>query len=129
MRYVLAAIAGVWMADGVALLVAPRQIISRVREVLIISPAVVRWEGVAVCLGLLLLVGSQGVPYQPLWLLTGLGMIIKGVFLATGPDRWRRPLLEWCLHREEIDYRFVGLWLCGLALLLLHALGWLSGDP
>ena len=126
MRYVLAAIAGVWMADGVALLVAPRQIISRVREVLIVSPAVVRWEGVAVCLGLLLVVGSQGVPYQPLWLLTGLAMIVKGVFLTTGPDRWRRPLLEWCLHRDEIDYRFVGLWLCALALLLLHALGWLS---
>jgi len=126
MQYLLAGIAGVWMADGIALLFAPRQVISRVREVLALSPAVLRWEGVAVCLGLLLLIGSEGVPYQPLWLVTGAVMIAKGVFLTAGPERWRRPLLEWCLHREDIDYRFVGLWLCGLALLLLHALGWLD---
>jgi hypothetical protein len=126
MQYVLAGIAGVWMADGIALLFAPRQVITRVREVLALSPAVLRWEGVAVCLGLLLLVGSEGVPYQPLWLVTGAAMMVKGVFLTAGPDRLRRPLLEWCLHREDIDYRFVGLWLCALALLLLHALGWLD---
>lgn len=128
MKYVLAAIAGVWMADGLALLVAPRQIIARMREVVALSPAVLRWEGIAVCLGLVLLLGTGGVPYQPLWLVTGVAMIFKGVFLTSGPDRWRKPLLEWCLEREDVDYRFVGLWLCTLAILLLHALGWFHGQ-
>ena len=127
MKYVLAAIAGVWMADGVALLVAPRQIIARMREVVALSPAVLRWEGIAICLGLVLLLGTDGVPYHPLWLITGAAMIFKGVFLTSGPDRWRKPLLEWCLERDEVDYRFVGLWLCALAILLLHSLGWFHG--
>jgi uncharacterized protein YjeT (DUF2065 family) len=124
MKYVLAAIAGVWMADGVALLVAPRQVIARMRDVLALSPAVLRWEGVAICLGLVLLLGTEGVPYQPVWLITGVSMVFKGIFLTSGPERWRRPLLQWCLDREDVDYRFVGLWLCALAFLLLQALGW-----
>jgi uncharacterized protein YjeT (DUF2065 family) len=127
-KYVLAAIAGVWMADGIALLVAPRQIIARMRDVVALSPAVLRWEGIAICLGLLLLLGTDGVPYQPLWLTTGAAMIFKGIFLTSGPDRWRKPLLEWCLAREDVDYRFAGLWLCTLAILLLHGLGWFHGQ-
>ena len=43
MTYVLAAIAGIWMADGVALLVAPRHVIVRVREVLALAPSLLRW--------------------------------------------------------------------------------------
>jgi hypothetical protein len=50
-------------------------------------------------------------------------MIIKGGFLTWGPAAWRTPLLDWCFAREAIDYRFFGLWLCMLAVLLLHALG------
>ena len=32
-RYVLAMIAGIWMADGLALLVAPRHVMAQVRDV------------------------------------------------------------------------------------------------
>jgi hypothetical protein len=127
MTYVLASIAGIWAADGLALLVAPRQVITRTREALHAAPALLRWEGLAICLGVLLLVGSQGLAYRPLWLLTGTAMVAKGLFLATGPERWRQPVLDWCLHREDVDYRFWGLALCTLALLLLHALGWMGG--
>ena len=52
-----------------------------------------------------------------------ISMIIKGCFLTWGPAAWRTPLLDWCFAREAIDYRFFGLWLCMLAVLLLHALG------
>jgi len=128
MRYVLVAIAGIWMADGVSLLVAPRLVISRVREVLVLSPAMLRWEGIAACLGILLLIGAQGLPYQPLWTITGTAMILKGMFLAAGPDQWRHSLLDWCLGREDVDYRFWGLGLCAQAFLLLHALGWLRAN-
>jgi len=127
MKYVLAAIAGVWMADGLALLVAPRFVIARVRDVLTLTPAMLRWEGFAVLLGVVLLLGTDGLHYQPLWLITGVAMVAKGLFLATGPERWRKGVLEWCLHREDVDYRFWGLGLCALAVLLLHALGWLQG--
>ncbi|TAJ32048.1 MAG: DUF2065 family protein [Nitrospirae bacterium] len=128
MKYLLAAIAGIWMADGLALLVAPRQVIARVREVLALSSAMLRWEGVAVCLGIILLLGSGGLHYRLLWTVTGVAMVIKGLFLAVGPQRWRTGVLEWCLQREAVDYRFWGLGLCTLAILLLNALGWLGAQ-
>ncbi|MGH7208122.1 MAG: hypothetical protein ACREIL_01925 [Nitrospiraceae bacterium] len=128
MNYVLAAIAGVWMADGLALLLAPRQVITRLREVLTLSPVVLRMEGVAACLGILLLLGTEGLHYQPLWLITGTAMVMKGVFLAVGPEQWRQWVVGWCLEREDVDYRFWGLGLCALAVLLLQALGWLGND-
>ncbi len=126
MKYVLAAIAGVWAADGLSLLLAPRHVVTRVREVLAISPAVLRWEALATCLGIVLIVSTKELRYQPLWIITGIAIIVKGLFLATGPEPWRRRILEWCLTREDIDYRFWGLGLCALALLLLDALGWLG---
>jgi hypothetical protein len=52
MRYVLAGIAGLWMVDGLALVLAPRRIVAHVQE----------------ALRLLLLVGAQGFgtnPYGP----------------------------------------------------------------
>jgi|ERR671919_872660 hypothetical protein len=128
MKYVLAAIAGIWMADGVALLVAPRQVMARVREVVDVSPAVLRWEAIVAPLGILLVMGAQGLHYAPLWTVAGMAMLMKGLFLAVGPERWRRKVIAWCLRRDEVDYRFWGLGLCTLALLLLHALGWL-GQP
>lgn len=128
MKYLLAVIAGIWMADGLALLVAPSQVIARVREVLALSSAMLRWEGVAVCLGMILLLGSGGLHYQLLWTVTGVAMVIKGLFLAVGPQRWRTGVLEWCLQREVVDYRFWGLGLCTLAILLLNALGWLGAQ-
>ena len=128
MRYVLAAIAGIWMADGLALLVAPRQVIARVREVLTLTPRILRWEAVAASLGILLIIGSRDLHYQLLWTIAGLTMLAKGVFLAMGPFQWRHQVVEWCLRREEVDYRFWGLGLCTLAILLLHALGWVGAQ-
>lgn len=127
MKYVLAAIAGVWMADGLALLVAPRHVIARVREFLAGTPAVLRWEIVAVGLGVILLIGTQNLSYQPLWTITGVVMVLKGAFLTLGPEPWRQGVVEWCLRRDEVDYRFVGIGLCTLSILLLHALGWVGG--
>ncbi|MBI5411467.1 MAG: hypothetical protein HZA21_05695 [Nitrospirae bacterium] len=128
MKYILAAIAGIWMADGLALLVAPRYVIAQVREVLALSSAMLRWEGVAVGLGIVLLLGAGGLPYQPLWTITGGAMVVKGLFLAVGPERWKHGVLEWCLKREDVDYRFWGLGLCTLAFLMLNALGWLGSQ-
>ena len=128
MKYILAAIAGIWMADGLALLVAPGQVVARMREVLTLSPTLLRWEALASGLGVILLLGTEGFRYQPLWVIAGAVMVAKGLFLAVGPERWRQVLLQWCLHREEVDYRFWGLGLCALALLLLHALGWLGNQ-
>ncbi|MGH7256667.1 MAG: hypothetical protein ACREI3_12930 [Nitrospirales bacterium] len=116
------------MADGLALLVAPRQVIERVRELLRLTPSILRWEGIAICLGLVVVFGAQALPYQPLWTVAGVVMMVKGLFFLLGPDLWRRGLVDWCLRREEIDYRLVGICLCALAVLLLHALGWLGGD-
>jgi len=126
MSYLLAAIAGVWMADGLALLVAPQQLIDRVRETLAISPGLIRWEAVAATLGIVLVVGATGLRYHALWVVIGALMVGKGVFLAWGPPRWREPVITWCLQREPVDYRFWGLGLCALAVLMLHALGWIG---
>ena len=126
-RYILAAIAGIWMADGLALLTAPLLVIRRLQESLEQSPNLLRWEAIGIGLGTLLNLWSAQLPYQPLWWISGGAMVIKGGFLVWGPAAWRTPLLSWCFAREAIDYRFVGLWLCMLAVLLLHALGLLHG--
>ena len=126
MTYVLAAVAGIWMADGVALLVAPRPIITRVREALALAPSLLRWEAAAAGLGVALVLGTEEMLYRPLWMATGAAMILKGLFLVWGPEVWRGRFVEWCLQREDVDYRFWGLGLCTLALLMLRALGWIG---
>jgi hypothetical protein len=78
-RYILAAIAGIWMADGLALLAVPLLVIKRVQESLLHSPQLLRWEAVGIGLGAILIVWSGSIPYQPLWWITGSAMIIKGV--------------------------------------------------
>lgn len=121
-------IAGIWMADGIALLVAPRHVMDQVRHVVALSPKVLSWEALAAGLGLCLLAGSRGLHYEMLWLMTGAAMVLKGVFLTMGPQQWRQSVLDWCLRREDVDYRFWGLALCALSVLLLHASGWIGAD-
>jgi len=125
--YALTTIAGIWFADGLLLLLVPRFIITHLRQTLAESPAILRWEWLAVAGGGIVLTAGQHLHYQPLWIITAGVMIVKGLFLAMGPSTWRTRVLDWCLSREDVDYRFWGLGLCTLATLLLHALGWISG--
>mgnify|MGYP003344330252 CR=1 FL=1 len=125
-QYALAAIAGIWMADGMALLVAPRAVVTRVKEALALAPSLLRWESAAAGLGVVLILGAEEIRYQPLWLVTGAAMILKGLFLAVGPEPLKRAVIDWCLQREDVDYRFWGLGLCTLAILLLHGMGWIG---
>ena len=122
-RYILGAIAGIWLADGLALLSFPLLVIRKVQESLQQNPHLLRWQAIGMCLGAFLIVASAELPYQPLWWITGAAMGIKSGLLAWGPTTWRASLLNWCFSREAIDYRFIGLGLCALAVLLLHALG------
>lgn len=120
-------IAGLWMADGVALLVAPERMIATLRQSLIVAPGFLKWGGVAAVLGIVLLFGTREIPYQPLWIFVGLSMIAKGIFLYAGSDLWRLRIVKWCLERDLVDYRIWGLGLCALSVLLLDALGWGQG--
>ena len=124
--YALAALAGVWLADGIALLVAPRFIITPVHKLPQQSPVILRWELVAIIGGVFLFFAAQELPYQWLWMMVAGGMIAKGAFLSIGTHSWRGPVVDWCVGREDIDYRFWGLGLCTLAVLLLYALGWIG---
>lgn len=124
--YALATIAGIWFADGILLLAVPRFIITHLRHTLTESPTILRWEWLAVVGGGLLLVAGGTLAYRPLWMITAGGMIAKGLFLSIGPSEWRNLVLEWCLSRDDVDYRFWGLGLCALAVLLFHALGWIG---
>ena len=124
--YALAAIAGIWLADGIALLIAPRLVMTQVRDVIRQSPSVLRWEVMSIIGGLFLLFAGQNVPSQPFWFITAAGMVCKGTFLTVGPQAWRDRVLAWCEAREDIDLRFWGLGLCALAVFLLHALGWIG---
>lgn len=126
--YALTMIAGIWLADGLLLLVAPRFIITHLRQTLTESPTILRWEWLAVLGGGIVFVAGQHLLYQPLWMIMAVAMIAKGVFLSMGPSQWRTPILDWCLSREDVDYRFWGLSLCALATLLFHALGWIAGS-
>lgn len=122
----MAALAGIWLADGIVLLISPRYIITQVRKILQQSPGILRWELLAIFGGGLLLFAANDLPYPWLWVVTAGSMIAKGTFLSVGPPSWRTPVVEWCLEREDIDYRFWGLGLCILAALLFHALGWIG---
>lgn len=126
--YALAAIAGIWLADGLSLLLVPRFMVERLREVIRQQPTIWTWQWLSVVAGTVLLFEAIPLRYQPLWILTALAMLIKGLFLALGPEAWRSRLVEWCLNREDVDYRFVGIGLCTLAALLLHALGWVGEE-
>ena len=122
--FLLFFIAGLWMADGVALIFSPQRVIMTLRHSLAASPGFLRWGGIAAFLGLLLLVGTWKLAYQPLWIIVGFSMIAKGVFLYAGSDLWRLRIVKWCLEREAVDYRIWGLGLCTLSVLLLDALNW-----
>ena len=55
MRYLLMVIAGLWMADGLALLVAPLRMIAFLKESLVVSPSIMNWSGLSMVLGLSLI--------------------------------------------------------------------------
>ena len=125
MSYLLMAIAGLWMADGLALLVAPLWIIGQVRQALSTSPSLTKWSGVSLVAGLILLLQASDLTYQGLWMVTGVAMVAKGGFFLLSNDETRHSVLQWCLSREAVDYRLWGLGLCLLSVLLIHARGWL----
>ena len=125
MSYLLMAIAGLWMADGLALLVAPLWIVGQVRQALSTSPALAKWSGLTLVGGMILLLQASDLPYQVLWMVTGLAMVAKGGFFLLSNDEIRQSVLQWGLSREAVDYRFWGLGLCALSVLLIHACGWL----
>ncbi|MDR4495902.1 MAG: hypothetical protein AB7P17_10950 [Nitrospirales bacterium] len=126
--FLLFFIAGLWMADGIALIFSPERVIATLRQSIGASPGFLRWGGLAALLGAFLLVGTWEIAYQPLWLVVGFSMIVKGVFLYAGSDLWRLRIVKWCLEREPVDYRIWGLGLCTLSVLLLDALNW-GQDP
>lgn len=125
MSYLLMAIAGLWMADGLALLVAPLWIVGQVRQALSTSPGLAKWSGLPLVGGMILLLQASDLPYPVVWMVTGLAMVTKGGFFLLSNDEIRQSVLQWSLSREAVDYRFWGLGLCTLSLLLVHACGWL----
>ena len=94
--YALAALAGVWLADGIALLVAPRYIITQVLELLQQPLAILRWELVTIIGGVFLFFAAQELPFQWLWMVTAGGMIAKGAFLSIRPHSSCGPVIDWC---------------------------------
>lgn len=125
MSYLLMAIAGLWMADGLALLVAPLWVVGQVRQALSTSPSLLKWSGLTLVGGMILLLQASDLSYQVLWMVTGFAMVAKGGFFLLSNDDMRQSVLQWGLSREAVDYRFWGLGLCTLSLLLIHASGWL----
>ena len=123
MSYLLVAIAGLWMADGLALLFAPLRMVALLKESLVSSSSIVNWSGLSAVLGVILLIQGGELLYHPLWLITGLAMLGKGIFFLRASDEQRAVVLRWCLNRESVDYRFCGLGLFTLSLLLLDAVG------
>jgi hypothetical protein len=85
--YALAALAGIWLTDGIALLVAPRYIITQACELLRQFPTIGRWEFLAIIAGVFLFFAAQDLPYQWLWQVAAGGMVAKGTFLSIGLPR------------------------------------------
>ena len=126
MSYLLMAIAGMWMADGLVLLVAPLRVIALLKESLAVSPSIINWSGISAVLGVILLFQISELPYHPLWLVIGLVMVAKGLFFLLASLEYRHLIVKWCVNREAVDYRFWGLALCTLSVLLLDSVGLLG---
>ena len=62
--YALAAIAGVWLVDGLSLLLVPRFMVERLREVIRQQPTIWTWQWLSVLAGAVLLasIASPGLP-------------------------------------------------------------------
>ncbi|MBI3357620.1 MAG: hypothetical protein HY038_12810 [Nitrospirae bacterium] len=127
-EYALAMIAGMWLADGLALLLLPRFVIDHVRTAIQITTALRPWQLSSVFVGTALFWAGLELQYQPLWICAAGGMVCKGIFLAFAPAPRREQLVAWSLGREDVDYRFWGRGLSTLAVLLLHALGWIGQE-
>ncbi|HEY6288813.1 MAG TPA: hypothetical protein VIW48_05145 [Nitrospiraceae bacterium] len=95
MDNVLAALAGIRLADDMALMLAPRYIITQVRELLQQSPAILQWELLAIIGGVFLLFASQELPYQWLRMVTAGDTIAKGTFLSIETRSWRGPVIDY----------------------------------
>lgn len=126
--FVLGALVFIWLTDGFALLIAPRFIVEQVREMIAKDPSMFKWGIFSTLAGTALGIFSFDLFLHPLWVGVGIVMIIKGCGLWLAPERIRGPVVAWCLSREDVDYRFAGLALCGLAVLLLRALGWIGAS-
>ncbi len=122
----LPVIGGLWMFDGLCLLAFPLLLVRNARDLLARSPRLVYWEIVSVGFGIVVIATTWDSSAHLLWSGVGSAMIVKGLFFVAGPPRWRQAAIEWCLSREAVDYRFVGLGLVTLALLLFRTLGWLA---
>jgi len=92
-EYALGLLAGVWLADGASLLIAPRAVMNWVREVIVKTPDVFRWQILGIAAGVALFALGLDLAYQPLWVITALGMIAKGLFLWLGPAKLRKRIL------------------------------------
>lgn len=123
-QLVLGFLAGIWFIDGLALLIAPLTVMARIREALAEQPHFFRWQIVSILAGVCLLFLGRDLSHQAAWIVAGIAMISKGIVLWLGPSSLTSSLTNWFLQREAVDYRFWGLGLCALAMLLLHALGW-----
>ena len=89
MSSLLMVIAGLWMADGLALLVVPLRMIALLEESLVAYPSLVNWSLLSSVLGAVLILQVEELPYHLFWLVIGLLMITKGFFW--GLLRLRRP--------------------------------------
>jgi len=120
----LAALAGVCLANSIALRVAPCYVITQARELLQQFPAILRWELLPIIGGVFLLFARAGTALP--MALDGDGRIRdhQGAFLSIETHSRRRPVIDWWVGQAGVDYRFRGLGLCTLAILLLYALGW-----
>lgn len=113
----------IWLMDGLALLAAPRGVMTLLQRYVRQQQGVSRWWSVTSGLGAALLWIPLTASHQPLWVMVGGLMLLKGLFLGLAPERWRTPVIIWCLSREDVDYRFWGLGLCMLAILLARMAG------
>lgn len=95
----------------------------QIRQALVASPLLRRWSGLTLVAGMILLLEASDLTYQGLWMFIGVAMVVKGGFLLLSNEDTCRSVLQWCLSREAVDYRFWGLGLCALSMLLIQALG------
>ena len=98
----------VGLADDMALLLA--RAISSYRSIVGAAvPCNIGWELLTTLEGSFLFFAAQELPNQSLWTVTAGSIIAHGTARSIETHSSRRPIIDQCITRRDIDYRFLGL--------------------
>lgn len=122
MRAVLFSSLGViWFSLGMGLIIASAWFIEILERLVSDEFRLFVLIQAGMVINLALLIGTEGIPLRPLWVVVGSMGLAKGFFLIGASVGKREALLDWWFKRPFWVYRLSGMVLVGLATALAYS--------